>query len=142
MTVSGDDVRKIFGPVVDEVTKLVMDQVRAVSQSVKSPTYILLVGGFGQSAYLRECIRAVVATWNVQVIQSPNGCVLIPHKICSHPTDYSSWTAIVRGALMRGLATMSSTSASVKLRGRRARKHYGLVEQLAFIKGTHDENLR
>lgn len=138
MTVSGDDVRQIFEPVMDDVNNLVMNQVRAVRQTGKYPKAVLIVGGFGQNAYLRERIRAVVAVFDVSVIQSPNGYVLIPHKICSYRTDYISWTAIVRGALMRDLATISSTPASVTLSGRRARKHYGVRVEREFIRGTHD----
>ena len=73
LTISGDDVRKIFEPVVHEVNKLVMEQVRAAREAVKLPTAVVIVGGFGQNAYLRDCLRAVVASSNVEVIQSPNG---------------------------------------------------------------------
>lgn len=38
----------------------------------------------------------------------------------------SSWTAVVRGALMKGLASTSPGFATVKISERVARKHYGI----------------
>ena len=55
-----------------EVITLVTGQISATQNSVKA---VLLVGGFGQCAYLRDCIRHAVGTANVEVMQSPNGSV-------------------------------------------------------------------
>ena len=43
---------------------------------------------------------------------------------------------------MRGLANRSPTFASVKISGRRARKHYGISAQTIFVGGVHDERRR
>lgn len=43
---------------------------------------------------------------------------------------------------MKGLATTSPTFASVKISGRCARKHYGLVVSKEFVPGIHDERWR
>jgi len=58
-----------------EVVNLVLGQIKATKTAVRA---VLLVGGFGQSAYLRDCIRAAVG--DVEVMQSPNGygCRLTP----------------------------------------------------------------
>ena len=64
----GDAVKKIFDPVVKEIIRLVQQQIQATGTDVKA---ILLVGGFGQSAYLRDCIRDAVGS--IEVMQSPNG---------------------------------------------------------------------
>ena len=69
---SGEEVGKIFEPVVHEVKKLVMDQVRDVRLASKTPKAVVIVGGFGQSAYLRDCLRELVASFNIEVLQSPN----------------------------------------------------------------------
>lgn len=45
-----------------------LDQIKSTKSTVKA---VLLVGGFGQSAYLRDRIRAAVS--NIEVMQSPNG---------------------------------------------------------------------
>ncbi|KAL8943815.1 MAG: hypothetical protein Q9216_000808 [Gyalolechia sp. 2 TL-2023] len=71
-------------------------------------------GGFGQNVYLRDCIRQAVVGRGIEVMQSPSG-----------------WTAVVRGALMKGLASTNSNFTAVKISGRSARKHYGgeIVEE-------------
>ena len=69
MTVPGDAVRAIFEPVVKEVLKLVTDQIKAAKRHVKA---VILVGGFGQSAFLRDAIREEVKPGGVEVLQSPN----------------------------------------------------------------------
>lgn len=66
-------VENIFEPVVKEVIALVTSQIKATQTSVKA---VLMVGGFGQSAYLRDRLRAVLD--GVEIMQSPNGYV----KLC------------------------------------------------------------
>ena len=51
----------------------------------------------------------------------------------------SSWTAVVRGALMKGLASACPTSAKVKINARSARKHYGFEIENEFIESEHDD---
>ena len=69
MTLLGTEVRAIFDPVVNEVLKLVVGQIDAAKRPVKA---VILVGGFGQNAYLRDAIRHEVKSSNVTVLQSPN----------------------------------------------------------------------
>ncbi|CAD6568371.1 MAG: hypothetical protein ASARMPREDX12_001385 [Alectoria sarmentosa] len=106
MTLLGTTVKVIFEPVVNEVLKLVTGQIEAAKRPVKA---VVLVGGFGQNGYLRDAIRDKVKSSSVEVMQSPN-----------------SWTAVVRGALMKGLASTSPAFATVKIGGRSARMHYGI----------------
>lgn len=70
LTLAGAEVKIIFEPVVGEILKLVKDQITATNTSVKA---VLMVGGFGQNAYLRDRVRAEVAPLDVEVMQSPNG---------------------------------------------------------------------
>ncbi|KAL8743512.1 MAG: hypothetical protein Q9190_004141 [Brigantiaea leucoxantha] len=116
MRLTGGQVRTIFDPVVKQIIDLVKGQILSTKTPVKA---ILLVGGFGQNAYLRDCIRRAVG--KVEVMQSPNG-----------------WTAVVRGALMKGLNSTLPDNASVKITGRSARKHYGIYAERPFRKGVHD----
>ena len=69
MTMSGTDVKAIFEPVVEEVLRLVTGQINDAKRPIKAG---VLVGGFGQSAYLRDAIRNRVKSSNVDVLQSPN----------------------------------------------------------------------
>ena len=98
---TGAHVKVMFDPIIHEVTNLIQEQMKSTKKKVKA---ILLVGGFGQSAYLRDRIREVVGS--TEVLQSPNG-----------------WTAIVKGALMKGLASATPLYQSIKVSGRSARKH-------------------
>ena len=51
----------------------------------------------------------------------------------------NSWTAVVRGALMKGLASASPASAKVKICARSARKHYGFEIEKEFIDFEYDD---
>lgn len=73
MTLAGTEVKAIFDPVVKEVLNLVTGQIKAAKRHVKA---VLLVGGFGQSAYLRDAIREEIKSSNVEVLQSPNRYIL------------------------------------------------------------------
>ena len=121
LRVAGEEVKKVFEPVIREVITLIEGQIEATKKPIKA---VLLVGGFGQSAYLRDRIRQAIGT-KMEVMQSPNG-----------------WTAVVRGALMKGLASTSPDFATVKISGRSARKHYGLSSSKPFVHGLHDVSLR
>lgn len=70
LTVTGDQVKEIFEPVIGEVLDLVLTQIRATKTEANVKA-VLLVGGFGQNAYLRDRIRASVGV--IEVMQSPNG---------------------------------------------------------------------
>jgi hypothetical protein len=113
---TGAQVSKIFEPVVQEVVTLVKGQIAATGKKVNA---VLMVGGFGQNAYLRETIRASIDP-NIEVMQPPNG-----------------WTAVVRGALMKGLSQLEPTTARVKVASRTARKHYGTEIMNKYDKIKH-----
>lgn len=78
---SGVVLREIFEPIISEVVRLVGDQIRAANlkrplQQVKG---IFLVGGFGSSRYLKNCLEENYKDLGIQVIQ--------PHD---------AWSAIVK----------------------------------------------
>lgn len=104
---SGTELRCIFEPVLNEVVRLFTQQ---IDSSTSLVSRVVLVGGFGENAYLRDSIRKEVRNRGIEVIQSPN-----------------AWTAVVRGALMKGLASTSPAFATVGISGRSARKHYGIA---------------
>jgi len=70
MRLTGAELRTIFEPVVKEILDLVKGQIKATNSVVKA---VLMVGGFGQNAYLRERIREAIKGENIEVMQSPNG---------------------------------------------------------------------
>jgi molecular chaperone DnaK (HSP70) len=103
-SLKASDLQTIFEPVVLEVIRLVKDQITASNVPVRA---ILLVGGFGASSYLKERLRIAVDK-SVQIMQPPN-----------------AWQAIVQGAVLKGLANAAPDLAVVRVKNRKARKHYG-----------------
>jgi len=81
---------------------------------------ILLVGGFGSSEYLftrlKEKYTPLLAT-----AENPD--------VVLQPVD--AWTAVVRGAVIRGMETIVQT--------RRSRHHYGVKYWEYFDETRHDE---
>lgn len=55
---SHEDWRALFDPVVDQVIKLVLDQVKAASKVHPIQT-LILVGGFGSAPYLQERLKGI-----------------------------------------------------------------------------------
>ena len=74
---TGADVRKIFEPVITEIVGLIHGQINRVTTLGKGIKAVLMVGGFGQNAYLRERIRQDLAGKGIEVMQSPNGSATI-----------------------------------------------------------------
>lgn len=105
LTITPSEMLAIFEPVVEKVITLVKGQIFATKKKISS---VLLVGGFGQNNYLKERLRESLGR-SIIVLQPPN-----------------AWTAVVRGAVMMGLARANSKLASVGLVSRAARKHYGI----------------
>ncbi len=67
-SLSGSEIVQIFSPVLDEVVALVIGQIKSTKREVKA---VLLVGGFGESAYLRKSLRQAVGS-KVEILVPPN----------------------------------------------------------------------
>ena len=115
---SGKELGKIFAPVTKEVVRLVKAQ---ILQSPKRPKAVLLVGGFGQSSFLRDQIRQSIP--DIDVKQPANG-----------------WTAVVQGALTKAIAESSPEDCKVYVNSRIARKNYGLIVTAPFDEDEHDSH--
>ncbi|RAL01421.1 Hsp70 family protein [Aspergillus ibericus CBS 121593] len=70
LQMDGTQIKAIFDPIVGEVQTLVCDQVTKARASGTSVKAILLVGGFGSSEYLYQCIQK--AHDPIIVMQPPN----------------------------------------------------------------------
>lgn len=110
------ELQTIFEPVVLEVIRLVKDQITASNVPIRA---ILLVGGFGASSYLKERLRNAVDK-DIQIMQPPN-----------------AWQAIVQGAVLKGLANAVPELAVVKVKNRKARKHYGTEWRARYDEKLH-----
>jgi tRNA A37 threonylcarbamoyltransferase TsaD len=118
------DLSKIFEPVVQGVIRLVQDQIEESNRKIKA---VLLVGGFGQNNYLKERLRAALKSNpnKVEVIQPPH-----------------AWTAVVQGAVMKGLANYDNKLGMVQVGPRTARKHYGVEMNEAYDEKIHKESTK
>jgi len=119
--ITGKRLQKIFEPVITEVLGLVNAQIKATKP--KAVTAVLLAGGFGRSEYLKKRIQEQVGDTKVITIEDGD-------------------TAIVRGALIRGLAERIPKLATVRIGARQARKHYGTLAYNIFDPEKHDESRR
>lgn len=114
------DLKAIFLPVIQDVIELVQGQIANTNATADiTIRAVLLVGGFGQNQYLKEELRRAVGS-TIEVLQPPN-----------------AWTAVVRGAVMMGLARSDEGLAKVKVGERRARKHYGIELAVTFREEDH-----
>jgi hypothetical protein len=132
LVMSAEQVKEIFDPVVQEVVDLVEGQVRTIRAKGGLVCGIVLVGGFGQSNYLYGRLKAhfnnappppyterpthAVAMNSAQTIE------------VMHPMY--AWTAVVRGAVLRGLEGSMVVS-------RRSRWHYGTSYATVFDEAKH-----
>ena len=126
LELSSTEIKEIFEPVISEILTLIYEQIQQTAKTVK---LILLVGGFGDSKYLKSRIQEtfpdievkVSLNWSVPAVRTCRR-----RQILNMLTFNASQTAVVRGALMRGLAEVKGLTTKLpRIRARKARKHYG-----------------
>ncbi|KAK3897932.1 heat shock protein SSA3 [Staphylotrichum tortipilum] len=117
VTLSRADMEELFNPVVEQVIRLVSQQVDHISHTKgKRINCIVLVGGFGNSDYLKLKLDAWCASnGDIKCIR-PNFCQ----------------AAVVRGAAIRGLEGAIPGTLI-------CRRHYGFDWGLRFKEGIDDE---
>jgi len=108
MDISLEDLQGIFEPVMKEILRLIQEQIDKVSEVNKRVSSIIMVGGFGSSAYLRKRVKELTDTLKDKLTDKFQ--VLCPKD---------SWSAVVRGAVITGLK-------SVDIDSRQARRSYGV----------------
>lgn len=132
LVMSAQQIKDIFDPVIQEVIQLVENQVNSIRTKGGLVCGIVLVGGFGQSNYLYKRMKTHFnnappppyserPTHAVAASHSPS--VEIYHPI-------HAWTAVVRGAVLRGLEGNMVVS-------RRSRWHYGTSYATVFDEAKH-----
>ncbi|KAF5227885.1 hypothetical protein FAUST_11470 [Fusarium austroamericanum] len=121
LDLSSDEIQSVFFPIAAKIEALVRLQVDAINAKYnKAPKYIILAGGFGRSRYLFNRLQE---RFQSTILQS-NG--------------NKPWTAICRGAVVRGLLRHSPSSGlGVVVTSRVARMSYGIKCVTDFIHGKH-----
>ncbi|OXV10191.1 hypothetical protein Egran_02048, partial [Elaphomyces granulatus] len=100
ITITNKDMRSFFDLCVNQIIELIQGQINQINMQRERVKNIFLVGGFSESEYLRQEIKLCVGLRHIQ-LRRPD----------------SSWTAVVRGAVIFGiekpvLPTMSASSRS------------------------------
>jgi hypothetical protein len=132
LVMSAEQVKEIFNPVVEEVVNLVEGQVQSIRQKGGLVCGIVLVGGFGQSNYLYNRMKThfnnappppyTERPTHAAAMNAPQTIEVM------HPMY--AWTAVVRGAVLRGLEGSMVVS-------RRSRWHYGTSYATVFDEAKH-----
>ncbi|RDW74281.1 Hsp70 family protein [Aspergillus mulundensis] len=118
VVISDEDLRGFFDPVIEKILALVHQQINAANRQAGRDAInrIILVGGFGNSEYLRTAFRN-------SFDPAGNIAVTVPNN---------AQAAIVQGAALRGLEGLQALN-------RRCRRHYGFESIRPFRKGFDDE---
>ncbi|KAF2027542.1 actin-like ATPase domain-containing protein [Setomelanomma holmii] len=132
LIMSAEQVKEIFDPVIEEVINLVEGQVQTIRHKGGLVCGIVLVGGFGQSNYLYSRMKL-----HFNSAPPPPYTERPTHAVAlSAPTSVEiyhpihAWTAVVRGAVLRGLEGSMVVS-------RRSRWHYGTSYATVFDEAKH-----
>lgn len=132
--------KEIFEPVVKEVCDLVQGQVDGLRAKGGIVSGIILVGGFGQSDYLYRRLKSHFTS----AAPPPYSERPTHANALSNAGDNTSievmqpmyaWTAVVRGAVLRGLEGNMVIS-------RKARMHYGTSYATVFDEDKHSVSER
>ncbi|TIA44422.1 hypothetical protein D6C77_10813 [Aureobasidium pullulans] len=112
------DLTEIFRPVIQSGLSLVSDQYGALIDNGKRPRGLILVGGFGRSKHLFQCLR------NTYAAIAPDFEVIRP----SH-----AWSAVAIGAVIHRLEGAQTVKSRI------ARRHYGILTRAYWKNGEFSE---
>ncbi|OCK79114.1 actin-like ATPase domain-containing protein [Lepidopterella palustris CBS 459.81] len=120
MLITEKDMKQVFDPVIQEVIKLVKNQISGIQggPTQRNVSAVLLVGGFGQSRYLKKKLQEAIGP--ITLLCPANG-----------------WSAIARGAVIQGIATRSS-NPEWRVTSRKSDQHFGALVNRPFVEGKHD----
>lgn len=134
------EVKEIFEPVVREVCDLVQGQVDTLRAKGGIVSGIILVGGFGQSDYLYRRLKAHFTSaapppYSERPTHSSSAALLQECGSIEVMQPVYAWTAVVRGAVLRGLEGSMVIS-------RKARMHYGTSYATVYDEQKHEVSER
>ncbi|KAF2173293.1 hypothetical protein M409DRAFT_17235 [Zasmidium cellare ATCC 36951] len=120
LVMTSEQVKDIFEPIINEVMALVDGQVEGIRDRGGNVSGIILVGGFGQSNYLYTRLKQHFnAAPPPQYTETPtHEAALAPQQSVEVLQPLHAWTAVVRGAVIRGVE-------GSLVEKRRSRWHYG-----------------
>ncbi|KAL7936288.1 hypothetical protein V8C35DRAFT_333334 [Trichoderma chlorosporum] len=121
--ITNQEIVDVFSPIMKQVVELVTAQVQEVKRRYrKLPKFVILVGGFGRCQHLHSCLKQGLQD-KIEILQSAGA---------------RPWTAVCRGAAIRGLEKSDNTEEST-ICSRIARASYGTMCNVApWIERHHD----
>lgn len=108
---------KVFEPIIKDIICLIEEQITMAASQVSA---VILVGGFGQSQYLRSRIQEAIKK-DTPILQPNDG-----------------WAAVVKGAAIHGLSQYCAISTSPNIVSRVARRSYGTCLMTKYDMMQHD----
>ncbi|KAI0437834.1 hypothetical protein F4803DRAFT_570343 [Xylaria telfairii] len=117
------DLHMFYERYILRIIQLIKEQITMCQNPIRS---IILVGGFGQSMYLRERVERAISEdksiqAHIEILQPPNG-----------------WLSVARGAAIKGLAEAKPEDYDIPVvMSRTARKHYGYEVGVQFDSNVH-----
>ncbi|OTB04153.1 hypothetical protein M426DRAFT_262375 [Hypoxylon sp. CI-4A] len=140
LVMTGDEVKGIFEPVVKEVCDLVQGQVDTLRGNGGIVSGIILVGGFGQSDYLYRRLKshftsAAPPPYTETPTHAATASAFEGNGNIEVVQPVYAWTAVVRGAVLRGLEGNMVIS-------RKARMHYGTSYATVYDEEKHSVSER
>ncbi|KAI1509974.1 Hsp70 family protein [Pyrenophora tritici-repentis] len=132
LVMSAEEVKALFDPVIEEVIHLVEGQVYSIRAKGGFVCGIVLVGGFGQSNYLYSRMKSHFnsAPPPPYTERPTHAIALSASQSVEIYQPIHAWTAVVRGAVLRGLEGNMVIS-------RRSRWHYGTSYATVFDDTKH-----
>jgi molecular chaperone DnaK (HSP70) len=139
LVMTAPQIKEIFEPVVKEVCDLVQGQVDGIRQKGGIVSGIVLVGGFGQSNYLYTRLKSHFNTAAPPPYSErpthAQATALIENGSIEVMQPVNAWTAVVRGAVLRGQEGSMVVS-------RKARLHYGTSYATVYDEDKHQVSER
>ncbi|KAK6212643.1 hypothetical protein LQW54_005064 [Pestalotiopsis sp. IQ-011] len=135
LVLAAAQIKEIFEPVVKEVCDLVQGQVNTVRSKGGLVSGIVLVGGFGQSDYLYRRMKAHFTSaapppYTERPTHASGAAAVAENSSIEVMQPMYAWTAVVRGAVLRGLEGNMVIS-------RKARMHYGTSYATVYDESKH-----
>ncbi|KAM3074312.1 hypothetical protein ACMFMF_006328 [Clarireedia jacksonii] len=139
LVMTATQIKEIFEPVVKEVCDLVQGQVDGIRSKGGIVSGIVLVGGFGQSNYLYTRLKAHFnSAAPPPYSERPThaqATAMIEAGAVEVMQPVNAWTAVVRGAVLKGLEGSMVVS-------RKARMHYGTSYATVYDEDKHNVSER
>ena len=117
--ICSDEMQEFFQPRIDDIVEMVKYHIREIDKHGSRVKNLFLIGGFGESEFLKEELRDSLFRRDGTELRVPD----------------TSWTAVARGAVLCGIEKDSMTNI---VRTATCEKSYGIAVDDSFSH-AHDE---